>query len=46
MFGDSQDAEGAALALSLNVEEGRGRVALVDAVGFRRGKGHGGWRLL
>ena len=45
VLGALQDAEGAALALLLNVEEGRGRAALVDAVGSSRGKVHGGWRL-
>ena len=44
-LGASQDAEGAVLALLLNVEEGQGWAALVDAVDSSRGKGHGGWRL-
>ena len=44
-LGVSQDAEGAAVALLLNVEEWRGRAALMAAVGSSRGKVHGGWRL-
>ena len=41
----SQDAEGAVLALVLNVADGEGRAELVDDVGSSRGKGLGGWRL-
>ena len=45
VLGALQDAEGAAVALLLNVEDGVGQAALVDAVGSSRGKVHGGWRL-
>ena len=40
-----RDAEGAAVALLLNLEEWQGRAALMADVGSSRGKGHGGWIL-
>ena len=43
--GAPRNAEDAAVALLINVEEWQGWVALMAAVGFSRGKGHGGWRL-
>ena len=44
MLGASQDAQGAVLALLLNVADGVGLAELVDAVGSSREKGHGSWR--
>ena len=43
VLGALQDAEGAVLALLLNVADGVGQAKLVDDVGSSRGKGHVGW---
>ena len=42
VLGVPRNAEGAAVALLLNVEEWRGWAALMADVGSSRGKGYGG----